>query len=195
MKQNSRRKLILSTTVLSILATGILGARQLYISRPDYGLPYYARFTQAEDRWTALGGTWEVAEGSMRNDSNDRGAKLLTGLPNWKDYVLEGDFQLLGEGSAGVLARVTEAEVGENSFKGYYVGIRTIDNSLDLGAFDFAYHEAAKVTLPEPVRLFRWYHVKLKVEGCRITASAWAEAWTSRPTTIRSTRNPRSSMR
>ncbi len=167
--------MILSTTVLSILATGILGTRQLYVSRPDYGLPYYARFTQAEDRWTALGGTWEVAEGYMRNDSNDRGAKLLTGLPNWKDYVLEGDFQLLGEGSAGVLARVTEAEVGENSFKGYYVGIRTIDNSLDLGAFDFAYHEAAKVTLPEPVRLFRWYHVKLKVEGCRITASAWAE--------------------
>ncbi len=176
MKRNARRKLVISTTILSIVAMGIFGGRQLYISRPGYGLPYYARFTQdAEDRWTALGGTWEVSEGSMRNDSNDRGAKLLTGLPNWKDYVLEGDFQLLGEGSAGVLARVTEAEVGENSFKGYYVGIRTIDNSLDLGAFDFAYHEAAKVTLPEPIRLFRWYHVKLKVEGCRITASAWAD--------------------
>ena len=118
----------------------------MYFSRPGYGLPYYARFTpDVEDRWTALGGTWEVVDGSMRNDSNDRGAKLLTGSPNWKDYVVEGDVQLLGEGSVGVLARVSDAELGENSHKGYFAGVRTADNSLVLGAYDFAYHEAAKV--------------------------------------------------
>lgn len=173
MKRRARRKLIFPITAVALFILGTMGARKLYISHPGYGLPYHARFTpDTDDHWTALGGTWEIADGAMRNDSNDRGAKLLTGLPNWKDYVVEGDFQLLGEGSAGVLARVTEAEIGENSFKGYYAGIRRDGNNLALGVFDFAYHEAAKVTLPEQVRLFHWYHVKLTVEGCRITATA-----------------------
>jgi signal transduction histidine kinase len=173
MKRGFRRKLVLSAAALSILTAGIVGGRQLYLSRPGYGLPYYARFMpDVEDRWTALGGAWEVVDGSMRNDSNDRGAKLLTGSPNWKDYIVEGDVQLLGDGSAGVLARVSDAELGENSFKGYFAGIR--DNSLIMGAFDFAYHEVAKVPLSDPLRLFRWYHVKLKVDGCLIAASVSA---------------------
>ena len=173
MKRSSRRKLIISAIVLSVLTVGIIGGRYLYISSPGYGLPYHARFTADEyDHWTGLGGVWEVADGSMRNEANDRGAKLLMGSPYWKDYVVSADVQLLGEGSVGVLARVSDAEVGENSFKGYFLGVRTRDNSLVLGAFDFAYHEAAKVVLPDPVRPLRWYHVKLKVEGCRITAYA-----------------------
>ncbi|MES1257549.1 MAG: hypothetical protein ABUS51_03930, partial [Acidobacteriota bacterium] len=175
MKRRSRRRLVLSVTALSVLAAGLLVGRQLYIGRPGYGLPYHARFVpEVKDLWTALGGTWEVVEGSMRNDSNDRGAKLLTGSPNWKDYIVEGDLQLLGSGSVGVLARVSEAELGENSHKGYWAGVRTVDDSLVLGAYDFAYHEAARTPMPEPVRPFRWYHVRLRVEGCRITASAWA---------------------
>jgi signal transduction histidine kinase len=175
MKQNSRRMLIISAIILSILIVGIIGGRYLYLTSPSYGLPYHSRFTADEyDHWTGLGGVWEVVDGSMRNDANDRGAKLLMGSPHWRDYVVTADVQLLGEGSVGVLARVSEAEVGENSFKGYFLGIRTSDNSLVLGAFDFAYHEAAKVVLPNPVRPFSWYHVKLKAEGCRITASASA---------------------
>jgi signal transduction histidine kinase len=176
MKRNSRRKLIISAIVLPILTVGIIGGSYLYLSSPGYGLPYHSKFTADEyDHWTGLGGVWEIADGSMRNEANDRGAKLLMGSPNWKDYVVTADVQLLGEGSVGVLARVSDAEVGENSFKGYFLGIRTSDNSLVLGAFDFAYHEAAKVMLPDPVRPLRWYHVKLKVEGCRITAYASAD--------------------
>ena len=120
-KRKSRRQLILSAAAILLLITAIVGGRRWYFSRPAYGLPYYAQFTPAvEDRWTALGGTWEIVDGSMRNDSNDRGAKLLTGSPNWKDYIVEGDVQLLGSGSVGFLARVSEAELGENSYKGYF---------------------------------------------------------------------------
>jgi signal transduction histidine kinase len=157
---------------LLLLVAAIVGGRQMYFNRPGYGLPYIAHFApDVEDRWTALGGTWEVVDGSMRNDSNDRGAKLLTGSPHWKDYIVEGDVQLLGAGSAGVLARVSEAELGENSYKGYFAGVRAVDNSLVLGAYDFAYHEAARVLLQDPVRPLRWYRVRLTVNGCQITAS------------------------
>jgi signal transduction histidine kinase len=172
MKRTLRHKLGFSAAALSLVTAGIVGGRQWYFDRPGYGLPYFARFTpDVEDRWTALGGAWEVVDGSMRNDSNDRGAKLLTGSPNWKDYVVQGDVQLLGAGSAGLLARVSDAELGENSYKGYFAGVRTVDNSLVVGAYDFIYHEASKVLLSEPVRPFRWYHIKLKADGCQITAS------------------------
>lgn len=175
MKRSLRRKILFSGTALAILVAAIAGGRIAYTRGASYGLPYEARFMpDTEDNWTALGGTWEVIDGSMRNDSNDRGAKLLTGSPHWKDYIVEGDFQALGAGSVGVLARVSEAEVGENSFKGYFAGVRAVDNSLVLGAFDFAYHEAAKTILPDPVLPFRWYHIKLKVEGCQISVSASA---------------------
>ena len=171
-----RRKFVASASKILLAVVAIIGVRELYVSRPGYGLPYTAKFLpDVKDRWNALGGAWEIVDGSMRNESNDRGAKLLTGSPHWKNYTVEGDVQLLGAGSAGVIARVSEAEVGENSFKGYYAGVRMVDNSLDLGTFDFAYHEVAKLPLPEPVRAFRWYHVRLKADGCQITASAWAD--------------------
>jgi two-component sensor histidine kinase len=174
MKRSTRQKAALYFAIAAT-AAAIIGGARFYFQRAEYNLPYRPRFAaDAEDRWTALGGTWEVVDGSMRNDSNDRGAKLLTGSPNWKDYAVEADVQLLGAGSVGVLARVSDAEIGENSHKGYFAGVRTVDNSLVLGSFDFAYHEAARVTLPEPVRPFRWYHVRLSVKGCMITTSASA---------------------
>ena len=176
MKRRSRRKLIHSATVLSVLIVAGVSGRLLYVNRPGYGLPYLPQFRpNTVDRWTALGGIWEVSDGSMRNESNDRGAKLLTGSPHWKDYVVEGDLHLLGSGSVGLLARVSDAELGENSFKGYFAGVRTIDNSLVLGAYDFAYHEAARTVLPDMVRPFRWYHVRLEAVGCQITAFASAQ--------------------
>ena len=171
MKPRIRSRLVPYFAVAAIASVAVIGGGRLYFSRSGYGLPYYARFTpDQEDRWTALGGAWEVVDGSMRNDSNDRGAKLLTGSPNWKDYVVEADVQLLGTGSVGILARVREAELGENSHKGYFAGVRTGDG-LVLGVYDFAYHEAAKVPLPEQVRPFRWYHIRLRVDGCVLNAS------------------------
>jgi signal transduction histidine kinase len=176
MNRGSRRRRARYAVAIAVAAIALIGGRQVYVSGPGYGLPYIASFLPGvKDNWNALGGTWEIVDGSMRNESNDRGAKLLTGSAHWKNYVIDGDVQLLGAGSAGVIARVSEAEVGENSFKGYYAGIRMADNSLDLGTFDFAYHEVAKLTLPDPVRTSRWYHIRLKADGCQISASAWAD--------------------
>ncbi|HYP13986.1 MAG TPA: sensor histidine kinase, partial [Bryobacteraceae bacterium] len=90
------------------------------------------------------------------------------------NYVVEGDLQLLGTGSVGLLARVSEAELGEDALKGYFAGVRAVDDSLVLGTFDYIYREAAKIPMQDPVRPLRWYHVRLSVEGCQISASAWA---------------------
>ncbi|MCU1330423.1 MAG: two-component system sensor kinase [Bryobacterales bacterium] len=175
LKRGVRRRFITTCISTFVVVIILIGAWRLRITRPGYGLPFTPHFGPGEKaQWTALGGVWEVLGNSIRNDANDRGAKIITGSPHWKDYRVESDVQLLGSGSVGLLARVSEAEVGENSYKGYWAGVRTGDNSLVLGVFDFAYHEAAKVVLPERVRPFRWYHVRMQVAGCRITA--WATA-------------------
>ena len=180
MKHSSRRRAV-SATVASVLALlAAIAVRQLYIHQPSYGIPFYANFgSNTRDLWTGLGGTWEVIEGTMRNDSNDRGAKLLIGSPRWRDYIVEGEVQPLGSGSVGVLARVSEADFGEDSFRGYFAAIRAVDNSFVLGAYEFAYHEVVKLPLPEPIREGRWYHLKLKVDQCEISASAWTDGMTA----------------
>ncbi len=171
MKRNFRRKIFIPAMGVLLLLVAAVGGRHWYINSPGYGLPYHVPFLmEAKDRWTALGGTWEVLDGTMRNDSNDRGAKLLTGLESWSDYVVEGDVQTPGTGSVGLLARVSEAEVGENSLKGYLAGIR--DHHLVLGVYDFTYHEIAKVPMPDPPRPSQWYHLRLTVNGCQVTAAA-----------------------
>lgn len=170
----SRRTFRIRLALLALAASAAAFTSAVYITRPDYGLPFRAEFLPGgNDPWTAMGGTWEVASGAMRNESNDRGGKILTGYAHWTNYVVQADVQVLGTGSAGVLARVSDAETGENSFRGYFAGIRSADNSFVLGAFDFAYHEAEKVVMRSPVRPFRWYRIALTVNGCKISASVW----------------------
>ena len=59
----------------------------------------------------------------MRNDSDERGAKLMTGSPDWKDYSFNADVELLGSpGDAGLILRSSDEEQGVDSYRGYYVG-------------------------------------------------------------------------
>lgn len=140
---------------------------------PERGLPFAFSFANnAKDRWTALGGTWEVVDGSMRNESDDRGAKLLTGSRYWKNYSIDADIQLLGDGDAGLAARVSDAEVGVDSYSGYYAGLRTMDNSLVLGRAQHGWEEYPPISFPGGVHPFHWYHLNLTVRGCEISAVA-----------------------
>ncbi len=175
MKPTLFRRLQRPLAIALLMGGAGLGMRYLYTRAPSYGLPFRASWKlDAEDPWTAYGGNWQIANEQMRNGSNDRGAKLLTGSPHWRDYEVHADFQMLGSGSVGILARVSEPEVGEDSFRGYFAAVRTVDNALILGGYDYFYHVAAKVTLPDPVRPFRWYRIRLRVEGCHISVSATA---------------------
>ena len=136
-------------------------------------LPYRDSFAQGKaDEWKALGGTWELADGSMRNDSDERGAKLLTGSPRWQDYSIEADVMLLGlGGDAGLVVRSSDEEPGVDAYTGYYAGLRTLDQSLVIGR---AGHEWVEMTqkLSAGVHASRWYHLKLLAYGCQLAVRA-----------------------
>ena len=92
------------------------------------GLPYRDSFAKGKaDEWTAFGGTWELTDGSMRNDSDERGAKLLTGSQRWRDYSVDADVMLLGlGGDAGLMLRSSDAEQGVDAYTGYYACARML---------------------------------------------------------------------
>lgn len=120
--------------------------------------------------WSSFGGTWIPAQGAIRNESEDRGPKLMSGSLRWENYFVEADVRLLGPyGDAGLILRSHGEEQGVDSYHGYYAGIRNMDNSLILGRADFGWNEY--VTQPIFPQVAGWYHIKLLAYGCSIAAS------------------------
>jgi signal transduction histidine kinase len=123
--------------------------------------------------WQALGGNWTLFDGGVRNNSNERGAKLITGNLSWTDYSLDADVELLGQsGDAGVIVRSSDEELGVDSYSGYYAGLRTSNNMVVLGRADHGWMEFQVATLPGGIHAFHIYHLHVIAVGCQIAAIA-----------------------
>jgi hypothetical protein len=114
-----RRGVWIGLTASLLLVLALAGLRASLHS-PGHGLPYRDSFAEGKaDEWKAFGGTWELANGMMHNDSDERGAKLLTGSPYWRNYSIEADINLLGiNGDAGLIIRSRDEETGVNAYTG-----------------------------------------------------------------------------
>jgi signal transduction histidine kinase len=162
-----------SIAAVALLLAAVL-AWMMYERSPRRGLPYQDAFaTGSSDEWTAYGGSWRVVQGAIWNESDERGAKLMTGSPYWTDYTVSTDVELLGEqGDAGVILRGSDEEQGVDSYTGYYAGLRSNDGSLILGYAEHGWIQIAGQPMPGGVRPFRWYHLRVSVQGCHLTAIA-----------------------
>lgn len=163
--------------IAALLALFAVGATALLVYRrsPWRGLPYKDSFEAGNsEEWSAYGGTWRVTQGAVRNESDERGAKLMTGSPWWSDYTITTDVELLGEqGDAGVILRGSDEEQGVDSYTGYYVGLRSNDGSLIIGLAQHGWLQFAGTAMPGGVvRPFHWYRLRASVQGCRVYAMA-----------------------
>lgn len=161
---------IAGSVVIVAIALGVFA----YLRSPGRDLPYKDSFAAGTaDEWNAFGGTWGVYGGGMRNDSDERGAKLMTGSPYWRNYFVEADVKLLGgDGDAGLIIRASNVEDGVDSYSGYYAGLRTRDGRLALGRAEHGWQEDDTAPVAGGVHAFQWYHLKLLAYGCHIAASA-----------------------
>ena len=126
--------------------------------------------TGAAREWRAYGGNWEINGGAIRNLSEERGAKLITGSTEWSDYSAEADVMLLGQnGDAGMIVRSNDEEDGVDSYSGYYAGLR-LRNELVIGRADHGWMEYDAVPIGTPLRPFKWYHLKVVAVGCDVAA-------------------------
>jgi signal transduction histidine kinase len=172
------RRIVVGLLAGLLLVLGSVALRT-YLRSPSRGLPYGDSFAKGKaDEWKALGGTWELGNGAMRNDSDERGAKLLTGSPYWHNYSIEADIKLLGiSGDAGLVIRSGNEEEGVNDYSGYYAGVRTVDNALVLGRAEHGWGEIIRQDpAPGGIRPFHWYHLKLLAYDCQIAAAVTTES-------------------
>jgi len=147
-------------------------AWRLSSSRLDTPPAHTASLDRRED-WTAYGGTWEAVDGVMRNNSDERGAKLMSGSANWKNYSVEADVQLLGQyGDAGLILRARNEEEGVDAYNGYFAGLRDLDDSVILGRADFGWREYQSVPVKPRVNAQSWYHLKFLAYECDFVVTA-----------------------
>jgi len=172
---SQRRRILYAVSLLCVLLTLAAIGLRTYLHSPSRGLTYHDSFASSADEWKSFGGTWETVDGAMRNNSDERGAKLLTGSHYWRDYLVEADIMLLGQrGDAGLIVRSSDEELGVDSYTGYYAGLRNYDNSLVLGRASHGWMENVLRLNPSQggVQAFQWYHLKVLAYGCQIVVTA-----------------------
>jgi signal transduction histidine kinase len=166
------RSLLLWATALVATAAVVLFFAFRSSSHRDLASPHAVSFDRRDD-WTAFGGTWEAADGVMRNNSDERGAKLMNGSNNWKNYSVEADVQLLGQyGDAGLILRARNEEEGVDAYNGYFAGLRDLDDSVILGRADFGWREYRSVPVKPRINAQTWYHLKFLAYECDFVVAA-----------------------
>jgi signal transduction histidine kinase len=122
--------------------------------------------------WQAVGGNWKIANNVIRNESDERGAKLLAGSHRWRNYSLNADMRFDGsEADMGVIVRSNTEMRGTDTYDGYYVGLRTLDRTVVIGRSSFGWIEARPQLMPGGVRPGVWYRLHVVAYGCNIAAS------------------------
>jgi signal transduction histidine kinase len=120
-----------------------------------------------------MGGNWQFGDDAVVNRSDEHGAKLVTGSPQWSDIALDADLKLIGHaGDVGLMIRVNDAEPGVDAYDGYYAGLRSDDRALVIGRADYGWMEGRPTAIGGGVVAGRWYHLHLVAVGCEIGAEA-----------------------
>jgi signal transduction histidine kinase len=182
-----RRAFLLWGAALVVVAAVAFFVAFRSSSHRDLDSPHAVSFDRRDD-WTAFGGTWEAADGVMRNNSDERGAKLMNGSTDWKNYSVEADVQLLGQyGDAGLILRARNEEEGVDAYNGYFAGLRDLDDSVILGRADFGWREYRSVPVKPRINAQTWYHLKFLAYECDFVVAATS---LSGETTTAAVRNP-----
>jgi signal transduction histidine kinase len=172
----TKRNIVIAGSIaVAALLLGIAGELSFrYISRRG---PFQRDQNALERRegWQAFGGTWQLVDGVMRNNSDERGAKLMNGSTYWTNYMVQADVLLLGQyGDSGLIIRASDEEEGVDSYHGYMAGLRDLDNTLILGRADYGWREYVAKTVSPRVYDQQWYHLKVLAYDCFLAVSATA---------------------
>ena len=124
------------------------------------------------DAWVALGGAWTATPAEIENNSEERGAKLMTGLGNWDDYQVQADIKVADPyGEAGLIIRSSGEEEGVDAYHGYFAGVRLMDDSVEFGRTDFGWLPLLHQGFPDNGDLQGWIHLRVVAVGCRFAVA------------------------
>lgn len=153
---------------LLVLSISVAFTAQVRARRNSYHLR-----TDRMEGWTSYGGVWALDHGIFDNNSDERGAKLMSGSPDWTNVALSADVRLdQSLGDVGLMIRSNDEDLGVDAYNGYYAGLRALEGTLIAGRSNYSWSEVSPVTLPGGVHERVWYHLELVMYGCRLGISA-----------------------
>ena len=165
--RTTRRHLFLITLSLSVVACGAI----LFMWHRQISNQHIDGFGSDLRGWKPYGGSWELKDGIVRNNSDERGAKLITGSQFAGNYIIEADVAVLGNyGDSGLVVRAGDIERGGDSYHGFYAGLRTLDNAFLFGRADYGWDEYKKGAVPGDILPGKFYHLRLAAVGCAVAA-------------------------
>jgi signal transduction histidine kinase len=159
---------------LTAVVVAVAALTTAFLCHRATAFPYRDTFANNQaGEWTPLGGAWQLSDGVVYNRSDERGAKLVSGSPEWTNYQLSAELKLIGhQGDVGVIVRLGEEERGIDSYRGYYIGLRANDSALLIGRADHGWIEGQPVPMQGGVQMGVWYRLRIVAVGCHIGAEA-----------------------
>jgi signal transduction histidine kinase len=162
--------------VLGLIAAGVALLAWLWTRRhrtesmvPTHSFALHAGHME---EWKPIGGQWQIVDGVMHNDSPERGAKLLAGSSEWRNYTLNSDIRFTEGGvDMGMMIRSNNEMEGVDTYNGYYVGLRNLDGTIVIGRSDFGWLEARPFPMPGGIHPGIWYRMRVTAYQCNLAAS------------------------
>ncbi len=138
------------------------------IGKPDMEINNYSnRFDDNDvNDLVNYGGYWYCKDNAVQAATNDnsksgKGIKLIATKTNFSDFEYSADITLTSSGDAGLLFRVSDAAIGENAYKGYYIGLDATQKMIHFGKS--ANNQWSLIaTAQYPLQINDSYNIKVK---------------------------------
>lgn len=165
----TRRRTALASAIVLCLA--VIAAAIIFHARTSA-----RRYQLSVDNmasWKSYDGVWSLDNAVFRNNSEERGAKLMSGSLAWTDTSLSADVRIdQTAGDIGLMIRSNDEDLGVDAYNGYYAGLRAQEGTLIAGRSNYSWSEVQPVALPGGIHPGVWYHLHLVMYGCRLAVSA-----------------------
>ncbi len=164
-----------STNALETVALVPFGSQHIRVSwfpylgapSPTVGLCRENFDSTWSQRWTTFGGNWSARNNTLSTvPASANGAKAIAMATAFTNFTYEADVLVGPVGNAGLIFRVTKADIGADAYCGYYVGISAGSHQLEFGCASNLWHAITNVPMTFAANTF--YHLKIQTAGPRI---------------------------
>jgi signal transduction histidine kinase len=165
-------KLIAAILVITAMVFAVWFLRHRRLVQTSVPAHAYLLQPANMNEWTRFGGSWEIANGAVKSNSYERGAKLLAGSKYWSNYTVSTDIRFEGPAAdMGVLIRSNDETEGVDAYNGYFIGLRSLDGTLVFGRASYSWLEVLPVSMPGGIHPFTWYRLRVTAFGCNLAGS------------------------
>ncbi|MDA3853302.1 MAG: glycoside hydrolase family 127 protein [Bacteroidales bacterium] len=125
-------------------------------------------FNDGDKGWIQYSGSFIVKNGEFVSTTVEGrvGSKAIESSTYFSDFTLDARVQVDGDGNGGLLFRASELALGPDDYKGYYLGLSSGQNQVELGKSDGRW--SSLIVSSQTVTANTWYQVRIVTKGRNI---------------------------